>query len=388
MSGQVHIATHRSRGRGWVSLHFAGEAWPEGRAHVRVLHWGHKKPYLGSKGWQVAEAWCDVEIEAPSEVGSLIALPPEIGAMMEQGDNYILAVRIGQLEVFNRGLMWRVSGSASLLRENKISARHVGDNPSARRSTSPAPVSTHPSTQGNGKPTDPEIRGLEASFADDSAKRWQAAKLADTRKGYQAFVVAGGEFFEQAEHELAHFLPDHILVRTSSTNSTGNVNAFRLDTCVFLLNEKQEVRNDRDFICWFATEHVTGASMTSSSCEAIINLGHSQPMQRALISESIQLRLNALPAEVHSVALTLSLDPTAPLHRGLETVEFAVIEVVDMQTKQTLLEIDFAKGQFGLKGLYVAELVRRGEDWKLVSRGESFVAGLDAICARFGVAVE
>ena len=385
MSGQIHIAVYPSRGRGWVSLRFVGETWPAGCAQLRVLHWGHKKPYLGSKGWQVAEAWCDVEVEAASEGGSMIALPPVIAAMMEQGDNYRLAVRIGQVEVFDRGLMWRVSSSASPLPDNGKSTSKVDADLFAHRSTSPAPGLGHPETQGDGNPTDAKPHGWDASAADDAAKRWQAAKLGDTRSGYQAFLVAGGEFFEQAQHELAHFLPDQILVRTSSTNSSG---AFRLDTCIFLLNENQQVRSDRDFICWFATEHVTGASLKSSSCEAVINLGHSQPMQRALTSESIQLQLNALPAEVHSVAFTLSLDPTAPLHRGLEAVEFAVTEIVDMQTKQTLLAIDFAKGQFGLKGLYLAELVRRGEDWKLVSRGETFVGGLDAICARFGIAVE
>lgn len=390
MSVAIQISAHSTRGRGWVKMRVVGEVWPSGDTQIRVLHWGHKKPYLGSKGWQVAEVWCDVEEMPQGEGETTIEIPPHITAMLEQGNNYRFSVRIGGAEVMDRAVLWKVSSLAkSLHDELKLDSKSEIDLLAlTAQSTSGAPSpDVLPPQAVKLAEHFLEAKKLELLASDELAKAWEAAKLADTRLAYEQFLVVGGHYFDQAQHELAHFLPDQILLRTLSTKVSGPT-AFRLDTCIFLLDAKQQVRNDRDFICWFAKEHVTGASLSSSACGAVINEGHSQPMQHALTSETIHIRLDALAADVCSVAVTLSLDPMAPPHRGLETVEFAIIEIVNSQTKKTLLEIDFAKGQFGIKGIYVAELVRRGNGWKLSSRDETFVAGLDAICARFGLAVE
>ncbi|HEX9172519.1 MAG TPA: TerD family protein [Telluria sp.] len=366
-------------------MHVSDVVWPKGTTELRVLHWRHKKPYLGSMGWQVAEVWLPVEEALDHDPGASIALPPSIVAMLEQGSNYQFSVRIGGVELMHRALLWKVSGGARSAQAAARNDAHIDQSALGTRGTlePTALVTSLDKSAGVSEVATDEARAREALL-----RAWEAARQTDTRSAYAPFLVEGGAFFDQAQHELAHFLPNEIFLRTSYTHESGAIAAFRLDTCVFLLDATTQVRSDRDFICSFATEHVTGASLSRSVCGSVVNLGHSQPLQCALATETIAIKLSTIPSEIASLAVTLSLTPTAPVHCGLETVEFAVTEIVDSQTKATLLAIDFAKGQFGIKGIYLAELVKRGGDWKLVSHDETFVAGLDAICAHFGIAVE
>jgi stress response protein SCP2 len=404
----VFLYAHHALGRGWVGVQFRGLALSKGATQVSFLRWGHKQPYLGMQGWQVAETWCDVQAVS-GEAGTIddVLLPPEITGLLEQGSNYKISIRVDGVTRLDRPVRWggiatnspgargaNVMAEAvdlpnSLEEKTWQRVSHDKDEPALIEFIKNYPKSPHISAAKTLLQEIAERKDNESGHNAD-AKAWATVVADDSKTAYETYLRqrSGGAFEDEARKALASFLPHQILIRSSYSSANFPIKAYDLNTCVFLLSDQKKVRVDRDFVCSFAVEDATGASLATSGCGSVINLKENKTSQGNLNSESITINLNQIPADICSIALTVSLDPNAPPKTGLESIDFAVVEVFDTATSACLLSIDFKMGQFGVKGNFIAEIMRRGADWKIVSRDSAFEGGIDAICAFFGVAVQ
>jgi tellurium resistance protein TerD len=372
--GSVFLYVERALGRGWVGIHIRGLALPKGATQVRLFDWGHKKPYLGLRDWQVAEHWCDVQAVS-GESGNLdgVLLSPAITRLLEQGSNYRLSIRVDDVIEFDRPVRW---------------GGFTTNHPGARAPTVVAQASDLP-TMPAGKALTPELIGQQNQDSEKKADAtaWAAAVADGGKRACETYLLLHptGDFADAARDALACFLPHQILIRSSFSNARSPIQTYNLDLCVFLLSDQKKVRGDRDFICSYAIEEGTGESLATSICGSVTHIGKISISERNLTSESIIIDLNQIPTDIFSIALTVSLDPRAPSHIGLDSIECAVIEVIDKTTSECLLSFNFKKGQFGVKGNLVAEIIRCGADWKILGRERSFEGGLDDMCVFFGV---
>ena len=372
--GSVFLYVERALTRGWVGVQIRGLALPKGATQICFFRWGHKNPYLGPQEWQVAEHWCDVQIRiGEAETIDGVLLSPEITRLLEQGSNYTLSIRVDNAIELERPVRWGGIVSHHLGARTANVAAQGGD----LRNIPPTKV----------LPQEMEDQKNRDSKKVADANAWMTAVADGSRQAYETYKHQHplGDFADAASDALACFLPHQILIRSSFTNARSPIQAYDLDVCIFLLSDQKKIRNDRDFICLYAIEEGTGASLFTSTCGSVVNMGKSKAPQSNLTSESITIDLNQIPADICSIALTLSLDPHAPSSTGLESIEFAVIEVFDRTSSECLLSFDFKNGQFGIKGNLVAEIMRCGADWKILSRDRSFENGVDDMCAFFGV---
>ena len=372
--GSVFLYVERALARGWVGVQISGLTLPKGATQICFFRWGHKKPYLGPQDWQVAEHWCDVQaVSGEAETIDGVLLSPGINRLLEQGSNYTLSIRVDDVIKIERPVRW-----------GGIVSNHFG----ARPANVAAQVVTLPNISAMkvlAQEIDDQKYNDNEKTADATA--WATAIADGGKRAYETYRLQHpfGDFVDAASHALACFLPHQILIRSSFSNAISPIQAYDLDICVFLLSDQKKVRGDRDFVCSYATEEGTGVSLLTSTCGSVANIGKSKTSQSDLTSESITIDLNQIPADICSIALTLSLDPHAPSHTGLESIKFAVVEVFDRTTSECLLSFDFKNGQFGVKGNLVAEIMRCGADWKILSRDRSFEGGVDDMCIFFGV---
>ncbi|SCK30139.1 Stress response protein SCP2 [Streptomyces sp. WMMB 714] len=138
----------------------------------------------------------------------------------------------------------------------------------------------------------------------------------------------------------------------------------RLDVSGLLLGEQGKVRSDDDFVFY---NQPTAPGVTHSSGAA----------------DTITVDTAAVPADVHKVVVTASLDAPGATFAGTEPT--ATVRDADTQA----VVATFTPPQLGPEtAVVVIEVYRRGNAWKVRAVGQGYANGLGGIAADFGVNVE
>ncbi|MFC4497283.1 TerD family protein [Streptomyces ovatisporus] len=138
----------------------------------------------------------------------------------------------------------------------------------------------------------------------------------------------------------------------------------RLDVSGLLLGEQGKVRSDDDFVFY---NQPTAPGVTHSSGTA----------------DTITVDTAAVPADVHKIVVTASLDTPGASFAGTEPTA----TVRDAATQAVVAT--FTPPQLGPEtALVVVEVYRRGNAWKVRAVGQGYANGLGGIAADFGVDVE
>lgn len=363
MAVHFHIAAIPTRPRGWVSVSAEGQTWPAGPARLRVVHWGHRKPFLGAQGWQVAEIWCELESALGEDGRSSLLLPPSLTRWFDTGSNYQLTLVVAGNEVLKQAISWRIGSGRMTAAEASPTVGQINAVLAAAASPS--------STPGSAAVSD---NGVEAA--------WTRARQVDSPAAYEPFSNGAGPYAEQARHALAHFLPPRVSVRFAYAQDSTVNRHLSMNLCAFLLDAAERTRADHDFVSAFAVESATQVRMDRSACGGVIHRG-ARPGQQGYIVEAVDVDFALLPADVCSLALTVSLFTDAE-HATLQALEAGELQVIDIVSGQALLGLDIPRRP-GVAGAFTAQLLRRDGAWKLMERSDTFASGLAAICARFGV---
>lgn len=141
----------------------------------------------------------------------------------------------------------------------------------------------------------------------------------------------------------------------------------RLDVSGLLLAENGKVRSDADFVFFNAPQ---GPGVTHRPAAA------GSP-------DAITVDTAAVPAEIHKVLVTASLDEAGATFSGTEPTA----TVRDADTGEELLT--FTPPRLTLEtALVVVEVYRRGGAWKVRAVGQGYADGLAGIATDFGVTVD
>ncbi|MDD5581302.1 MAG: TerD family protein [Methylobacter sp.] len=336
----LSLYSEKSRGRGWVGILITGLETSFGTTRACFKRWGHKKPFLGASGWQVAEDWVNVE-RGIANVGSInLIFSPEVTNYLEEGSNYILSLEVEGKRIFEKPIRW--GGIASSYSRNET------------------------------------VNEEEAA--------WKIAEKFDSKAGYKAYLdrFPSGNYSKPAGEAFRKFMPPNLIVRVASNIADAKPNC-SVDTSVFLLSADRKVRGDRDFVSSFASEGDSGQSLSKTPCGSVRHLGREDHSKNGYSPEAIAIDFHSLPSSVNSLAITVSIYTPPTIGGGLETVDNGTVEILQEGSKASIDHIPMQKNLKGMKGSFLIEFVRCKDDWILLKRNEVFAAGLQEICKYFGL---
>lgn len=153
---------------------------------------------------------------------------------------------------------------------------------------------------------------------------------------------------------------------------------FDLDASVFLLDESGKCRNDNDFIFY---------NNLQSSDGSVTHLGDNRTGEGDGDDEQITIKLSQVPANVHRIAITVTIHDAEQRNQNFGQVTNAFARLVNQDNDYEVLRFDLGE-DFSIETAVVfCELYRHGAEWKFNAIGSGYQGGLAALVRAYGLSV-
>ena len=162
------------------------------------------------------------------------------------------------------------------------------------------------------------------------------------------------------------------------TNKYSGGSAFDLDASAFLLGENGKALRDDDFIFY---NNLKGRN------DCLIHTGDNRTGEGEGDDEQLIMDFSKVPAEIHKIAITVTIHGAESRHQNFGQVSNAFVRVVNSETNEEVLRYDLAE-EFSVEtAIVVCEIYRYSGEWKFNAVGSGFQGGLRALCGNFGLQV-
>ncbi len=162
------------------------------------------------------------------------------------------------------------------------------------------------------------------------------------------------------------------------TNKYSGGSAFDLDASAFLLGENGKALRDDDFIFY---NNLKGRN------DCLIHTGDNRTGEGEGDDEQLIMDFSKVPAEIHKIAITVTIHDAESRHQNFGQVSNAFVRVVNSETNEEVLRYDLAE-EFSVEtAIVVCEIYRYSGEWKFNAVGSGFQGGLRALCGNFGLQV-
>ena len=152
--------------------------------------------------------------------------------------------------------------------------------------------------------------------------------------------------------------------------------AFDLDGSAFLLNEAGKVRSDADFIFY---------NQTTSDNGAVMHTGDNRTGDGDGDDESIIVELGKIPADVHKIAITVTIHEAQQRRQNFGQVSSAFIRCVNADNDMEIARFDLSEDASVETAMIFGEIYRHNGEWKFKAVGQGFKGGLVAVAQNFGI---
>lgn len=153
---------------------------------------------------------------------------------------------------------------------------------------------------------------------------------------------------------------------------------FDLDASAFLVNASGKVRGDGDFIFY---------NNLRSSEGAVEHTGDNRSGAGDGDDEAIKIDLSKVPADVHRIAVCVTIHDAEGRRQNFGMVSNAFVRVVNANGDKELARYDLAEDASTETAMIFAEIYRNGEEWKFKAIGQGFAGGLGPLARNYGVGV-
>ncbi len=155
--------------------------------------------------------------------------------------------------------------------------------------------------------------------------------------------------------------------------------AYDLDASVFLVNERDRVRSDSDFIFYNNLHSVDGS---------VEHLGDNLTGVGEGDDEQVKVDLEKVPPEIQKLVFSVTIHEADARHQNFGQVEGAFIRVVNGDTDREIVRFDLSEYASTETAMLFGELYRRGAEWKFRAVGQGFSGGLGPMARSYGVDTE
>lgn len=153
---------------------------------------------------------------------------------------------------------------------------------------------------------------------------------------------------------------------------------FDLDASAFLLNEAGKVRSDGDFIFYNNSKSPDGS---------VEHAGDNRTGAGEGDDESILVDLSKVPADVHKIAVCVTIHEAAARRQNFGMVTAAYVRCVNAADNVEVAKYDLSEDASVETAMVFGEIYRNGGDWKFKAIGQGFQGGLGPLANSFGVSV-
>lgn len=160
------------------------------------------------------------------------------------------------------------------------------------------------------------------------------------------------------------------------TNNYDGGFEFDLDASAFLIDENRKSQNDYDFLFYNNLKHPSGG---------VIHTGDNRTGEGDGDDEQIIIEFEKVPANVHTIAITVTIHDAINRKQNFGQVSNAFVRVVNQDSNEEIMRYDLTEEYSIETAMVVCELYRHNNEWKFNAIGSGFQGGLDSLCKNYGL---
>lgn len=153
---------------------------------------------------------------------------------------------------------------------------------------------------------------------------------------------------------------------------------FDLDASAFMLGANGKVPNEKAFIFYGNLQAPDGS---------VVHAGDNKTGGGDGDDEVIKVDLDLVPAEVQTVAITVTIHEADARNQNFGQVKNAFIRIVNGETDKEIARYDLSEDYSTETAMIFGEIYRHNGDWKFRAVGQGYSGGLAAMCAQYGIDV-
>ncbi len=151
---------------------------------------------------------------------------------------------------------------------------------------------------------------------------------------------------------------------------------FDLDASAFLLNASGRVRSDADFIFYNQLKSADGS---------VEHTGDNRTGAGEGDDEQIRIDLGKVPADVQTVAITVTIHDAEARRQSFGQVRNAFVRILNEDTGREVVRYDLGEDFSTETAVIFAEVYRHNGEWKFRAVGQGYAGGLQALVRNYGI---
>lgn len=153
---------------------------------------------------------------------------------------------------------------------------------------------------------------------------------------------------------------------------------FDLDASVFMTGENGKVISDNHFVFY---------NNLRSPCGSVEHTGDNLTGDGDGDDESIIVDLTAVPANIKSIFITVTIHDAEARRQNFGQVSDAFIRLVNHESDEEVVRFDLSEDYSTETAMVFGEVYRYNSEWKFRAIGQGYSGGLYALCQQYGVNV-
>lgn len=151
-----------------------------------------------------------------------------------------------------------------------------------------------------------------------------------------------------------------------------------VDLACFLLDAKEQTREDEDFVFYNNLEAADGAISHKGDNRTGIGEGD---------DEIVFVNLESVPMNVAKITFVAAIYEGPENGYDFSQVKNAYIRMYDEESKQELARYNLTRDFAGEQAVIFGSLIRMGDKWEFETLGEAAEGGLGGIAQKFGLMI-
>lgn len=123
----------------------------------------------------------------------------------------------------------------------------------------------------------------------------------------------------------------------------------------------------------------------NSPCGSVSHTGDNRTGEGEGDDESIKVDLSKVPADVQTLAVTVTIHDYEARKQSFGQVANAFIRIVNEDTGAEVVRYDLTEDYSTETAMVFGELYRHNGDWKFRAVGQGYAGGLGAMAAQYGL---
>ena len=160
------------------------------------------------------------------------------------------------------------------------------------------------------------------------------------------------------------------------TNITDTGADFDIDASIFLLNDNEKLISDNHFVFY-------NNLASPDPNKSVEHLGDNRTGAGEGDDEVIKVNLKQVPADVHRIAVTVTIHEAEQRQQNFGQVQNAFVRIVDAKSQQEVVRYDLTEDFSVETALIMAELYRKDGEWRVNAVGAGYQGGLEALLNRY-----